>query len=64
MLCFLHEHTRPDRNTWVEIVEANILEEKRKNYIRQDRAFSEHFDSKYDAETSLDTKFTPYAQWF
>ena len=56
----LHEHTRPDRDEWVEVVQDNIQTGKEDNFKRQDEAFSEGFDSTYDSEHSLDTKSTPY----
>ena len=59
-LGFLHEHTRPDRDQWVQIIEANIQKEKLSNFRRQDLASSEGFNLQFDSETSLDTKDTPY----
>ena len=56
----MHEHTRPDRDDWVEVMEANIQTGKEDNFKRQNESYSEGFDSEYDSEHSLDTKSTPY----
>ncbi|XP_028397706.1 dorsal-ventral patterning tolloid-like protein 1 [Dendronephthya gigantea] len=45
---FWHEHTRPDRDKYVKIVEKNILEDKKKNYAILGENEVDSLGEKYD----------------
>jgi len=54
-LGFVHEHTRPDRDSFISLNEENIQLGAEKNFVKRKQGFSDFFD-----KGSVNPKNTPY----